>query len=617
MNKEDLDEYKKKLANLSEEDKKERNLYLKGLADGTLQGPQVGKSSIDKPWLKKFENDELLKEVPKMSVYQLLKNKTKEYDNLYAFGYFNVKITFKEFKEKVEETKKALLSLGVKTGDVVSVCLPNIPEVGYIFYALNDLGVCVNLLDPRTNSSTLCRSVDDAKSNLLISLDSVVPSFLDCHANNIVSISALNSLPKLFRSIVPVLDKTMRVKLPKDNRIIKYSEFMNGAKKYNNVKIESSYNPGAPAVIAYTGGTTGIPKGVIMTNESLNAMTIENECVHYNAAAGDSALGMAPPWTFYGLNNCLNAYLGMGICIQMIPKFGPDDLGQLVDKYKPNHVITVPSALVGMINEEKLKNTDLSFLKTVIVGADKLSEKLENEFDKFLLEHNSNIKVSKGYGMTEVGAATSYAMKDTNEPGTVGVPLVLENIATFNPENPDEELNTGEVGELCISGPKNMVGYFGENSNKTADVLNTHSDGTVWAHTGDLGYVDKDGKIYIVGRKKRMFVKAGFKIFPGEIETQILKHPDVEQAAVVAVENESMGFVISGYITLKQTCQKGYDEVISEINEILAANMYDYELPDSIKIIEHMPLTGMNKIDFKALEIKAKAEMDNNNIRKI
>ena len=338
--------------------------------------------------------------------------------------------------------------------------------------------------------------------------------------------------------------------------------------------------------------------------------------MHYNSQPGDTALGMAPPWTFYGLSNSFNTYLNMGIGIKLIPKFGPDELGKIVAKNRPNHIMTVPSALVGLMNEESLKNADLSFIKTVIVGADKLGVQLEEEFNNFLASHNCTAKVSKGYGMTEVCAAAVYTKDEVNEPGTVGIPFIFENIGIFSPEDHNMELPEGEVGEICIIGPKNMIGYFGSNADKTSDVLIEHSDGSQVAHTGDLGYM-KDGKLYIVGRMKRMFVKAGFKIFPGEIENQVLKHPDVELAAVVAVDNESMGNVISGYVTLKKDCNRNPDDVINEIYKILSDNIFDYELPDSIKVIDHMPLTGMQKIDFKSLEARASQEIENVNIKKI
>lgn len=601
MTKEDLLILKGKIAKLNEYEKKERNKYLRKLANGELQGPPVGYSSIDKQWLKNFTDEELEFEVPKKSIYSFMKEMTCDFDSLDALGYFNVNVTFKEFKDKVEEVKKSLVELGVKQGDIVSVCLPNIPEVGYIFYALNDIGAVANMLDPRTNKSTQVNNVNDANSDLVIALDSVIGSFTDSNAKRIVSVSALNSLPTFLQNIIKVMDKSMRIKVPNDDRIIDYKEFIKLGKNKPMVP-SAKFFENAPAVIAYTGGTTGEPKGVVISNEAFNAMITENKAVHYDADPGDTALGMAPPWTYYGLSNSFNAYLCLGIKIDLIPQFGPDDLGKLVLKHKPNHIETVPSALNGLMNENKIKNKDLSYIRTIIVGADRLSEKKEAESDTFMREHNSRAKVTKGYGMTEVCAASSYTAGNTNISGSVGIPLLFEEIALFDPEDIDKELNTGERGEICIRGPKNMMGYFGKFAEQTDQVLKKHADGTVWVHTGDIGHMDMDGILYVDGRLKRMFVKNGFKIFPGEIEAQILKHPDIEQASIVGVEDSSNGFITIGFIVVSDGCMKDDSQIISEVNQLLVGSLYDYEVPDSLSVVDSLPLTQMNKIDYRKLE---------------
>ena len=601
MSREELLDLKKWIESLSEEEKKKGNIELRKYYTGELQGPMTGYASIDKPWLQYYTEEDLLLDVPKQSIYSYMKERTKDFDDKVALEYFDFKITYKEFKENVETVKKAISAAGIKRGEIVSVCLPNIPEVGYVFYALNDLGIVANMLDPRTNKSTLVQSVNDADSKLVISLDSIVENFVESKAEKIVSVSAIYSLPKFIQSIVKVVDKSMRVKLPHDERIEDYGSFIKRTK--NDPLVPSApFVENQPAVIAYTGGTTGEPKGVTINNEAFNAMIVENDAVGYNAAVGDKCLGMAPPWTFYGLSNGFNTYLCMGIRIQLIPQFGPDDLGSLTLKYQPNHIMTVPSALTGLMNEKKIKGKDLQYLKTVIVGADKLTEKTEEEFDDFMVDHNSQTRVTKGYGMTEVCAAAAYTIDEANIPGSVGIPFLFENISIFDPENPSVELPIGEKGEIAIRGPKNMLGYFGVNVSRTNDVLKEHDDGTVWAHTGDIGHMDEHGRLYVDGRIKRMFTKSGFKIFPGEIEKQMLKHPDVEQAAVVAVEDESNGFIAMAFAVLNEKCDRDPEVVKKEIREILASNLYDYEIPDSINIIGQMPLTQMNKVDYKALQ---------------
>lgn len=601
----DLLEYQKNINSLTKEELIERNKYLRKYHLNEISGPMTGYLSIDKPWLKYYNEKDLELSVPEMTINDYMDSLTSSYDNNIAFEYFNKNITYKEFKENRDNVVKALIAQGVKPGDIVSVCLPNIPEVAYIFYAINKLGAVANMLDPRTNKSTITKNVNDAKSNIVLTLDAAYGLFTDSNVNTIVPISAINSLNPVLQRILKILDKSLNIKIKEDSRVINYNDFIQSGKD-KEINTNNYYKKNCPAVIAYTGGTTGIAKGVIITNEAFNAMVVENSVMGYNSQFQDSLLNIAPPWTYYGLSNCLNAFLCLGIKSILVPKIGPNDLGKLINKHKPNHVITVPSALVGMINEKKLSKKELDFLKTLIVGADKLDPTFEKRVDEWLDEHSSQTMVNKGYGMTEVCAASAYTKGNTNTPSTVGIPYVLETVAIFDMDDPTKECQIGQRGEIAILGPKNMLGYFGENEKENQNVLKEHDDGTVWVHTGDIGHIDENGKIFIDGRLKRMFVRNGFKIFPGEIESHIMKNNNVEQAAVIGIEDDIHGFVTKAYIVLNKQCIKDSNEIIKDIHNHLKEEVYDYELPDSYDIIPTMPLTGMNKIDFKELEKQSK-----------
>lgn len=603
MNREDLIKFKKSLTKLNATEEKKRNEYLWDLANNKINGPLTGYSSIDKQWLKYYQRENVNLSVPKESIVDFMYDNTKKYANYYAISPMGIKSankTFKQQQEKIEEMAKALVALGVKEGEIVSVCLPNMPEVGYIFYAINKIGAISNMLDPRTNKSGLTMNVNAAKSKVLFTLDSVTDKFIDTNIEKIIPISAINFMPKLIQKIIKSKNKDLNVVLPNDSRIISYDQVIKDGKNIKQVK--SVYKENAPAVICYTGGTTGVPKGVIQTNEAFNAMIVENSIGDYNVSPKDTCLNIAPPWTYYGLSNCLNSYFSLGTTSILIPALGPDDLGKLIAKYRPNHIITVPSALIAVLNEPKLQNKDLKFLKTIIVGADKLDPTFEIKFNEFLLQHNSSAKITKGYGMTEVCAAATYTRGETNIPGTVGVPYILENVAVFDINDSSKECLTGEQGEIAINGPKNMVGYFGENECHTGLVIKKHDDGTLWVHTGDIGHQDSDGKLYIDGRLKRMFVRNGFKIFPSEIESQILKNSDVEQSAVVSIENSSTGLATKAFLVLKNNCTHSKEEVLNSVNATLNENLYDYELPDEYEFIDKMPLTLMQKIDYTKLE---------------
>ena len=612
-----LNKWGEKYENLSPEEKIERRKHLRKLANGELQGPPVGYSSIDNQWLKHYDEKALEYQIPDCSVYQYFEQKCKRFGSQIAMIFGEpesaLKISYSKLFKMVNKTAKALKKAGVKKGDCVSVCLPNIPEVQYIFYAINKVGAVANMLDPRTNPENLKSSINDANSKLLLSMDAFCPVFNqiidDTKLEQVVGISPISSVPKIIRPLIKKKDPNIEAELPKNDKFASWDKFLNRGRFYFG-KTEEKFTGKEDAVIAYTGGTTGISKGVVADNKCLNTMIVENSVMGFDVQPGDLCLNIAPPWTYYGLSNCMNAYNHLGAVSIMVPKFEPDDLAELVFKYKPNHVIAVPSCLISLMKDKRFDNMDLSFIKTIIVGADKLDPTFEAEFDEWLASHNSKCKVTKGYGMTEVTAAATYTKDGVNEPGTVGVPFVAENVSIFDPET-GKELPTGQVGEIAIKGDKNMKGYFGQNEDRTPEVLKQHEDGTVWAHSADLGYMDKDGVLRVTGRIKRMFTTYGFKVFSDEIERNIYKHHAVQQCAVIPVPDESVGNSIKAFVVLKDEYKNQQDVVQQEITELLKKSVFEYEIPSEYEFRDSLPLTGMNKINFKALEDEEKEKKKN------
>lgn len=510
----------------------------------------TGYPSIDKPWLKYYNSSETFT-VPMKKNFDYVHDRAKHNGKRTALRYFNTKISFDRLFQNVEAAAKALKVMKVKEGDIISVCLPNVPEVVYIYYAINRVGAVANMLDLRCNASELLRSCSDANSELLIALDMVLEKFSDHQAQTkikqIIAVSPLNALGGVASAAAE-----MRLKIQNHRKsILTWNEFIKKGSTYSG-SIDSPFRPDTASVIAYTGGTTGKPKGVIVTNESLNSILEMNNYNRFNAKDGQTSLVIAPPWTYYGLNNCINGHLSLNQQLILIPKCGSEELGQLILKHKPNHIVTVPSALKAVIRDIPT-GFDLSFLKTITVGADKLTETFEHEVNAFLKEHHADCVLTKGYGMTEVTAASSFTLDNCNFAGSVGVPYVGNIISAFDPET-REEKKTGEKGEIAICGPTLMQGYFGSAAAETDTVLKRHADGRIWAHTGDIGHLDENGVLYIDGRIKRMFTKNGYKIFAGEVENQIMRSGIAESCAVVAVPDDLLGFKEIAFVVLKTTC---------------------------------------------------------------
>ncbi|WP_026670807.1 class I adenylate-forming enzyme family protein [Butyrivibrio sp. AE3006] len=534
-----------------------------------------------------------------------MRSYAKTYAQEIAIEFFGKKITYDQLFSKIEEVAKSLKMAGVKQGEIVSVCLPNIPEAIYTLYAINRIGAIANMLDVRCAERVLAASVLEAHSNVLITLDSVSDKFSSLKKNNdvkiIVSVSAIESLNPILKKLIRLKNKNLRLSCPDGFMTWKY--FLSLGDN-NTEELDAKFVKDADAIIAYTGGTTGEPKGVIGTNETVNSVVEMELKVGFNGAVRDSILVIAPPWTYYGICNSINVPLCMGLKLLLVPKVGADELPDLTLKLKPNHIVSVPSALLAFLDNQAMQKADLSFLKSFILGADKLDESLEKEFNLFLSKHNCNIKLSKGYGMTEVMAAAAYSKANANDLGSVGIPYPGNIISTFKDDKDYTECRIREVGEIAICGPTLMKGYFGNAKTQDSEIIKVHKDGTKWIHTGDLGHVGEDGRIYIDGRLKRMFVRNGYKVFPASIENCIMKCDEVQQTAVIAVKDENYGNITKAFVVLKNNADS--DSVKKELVKNIADELYDYEYPDNYEFVDKLPLTGMGKIDYKKLENMAK-----------
>lgn len=556
---EQLKEYRKKLSMLSEEEKKLRDLYLKKISEGSLQGTMTGFPSLDKPWLKYYTSEQINVNLPKTSVYKYLYNQNRKFLGRSALNYYGRKVSFFELFNKIEETAKALKQIGVKENEIVTISMPNTPEAVYLFYAISKIGAIANMVDPRTSSEGIKKYIEEVESKKVIVVDSYYNKVNNLtetgQIDQIIVVSPAESLPiglklgyKTKEFIESLKDKS------KDNeyneKTMIWNDFItNGANYSLNTEVEFISN--RPLVIEHTGGTTGQPKGVILSNENINAVAVQSVLTGIDMQREHNWLDIMPTFIAYGVGMGLHLPLTIGMETILIPQFDPKKFDILIDKYKPIHMVGVPSYWGTIINSKKLSKKDLSYIIAPTVGGDTMDTTLEKESNKFLKEHNCSSKITKGYGMTEVTGGVAGTVDANNEIGSVGIPFVQTNISIFEPET-ETELGYGQDGEICISGPNTMLGYY-NNEQATNQVLKIHSDGRIWVHTGDIGHITQNGNIYVVDRLKRMIIRFdGFKIFPSIIENVLCTHYAVETCKVVSIPdiNHSQGKLPKAHVVL-------------------------------------------------------------------
>lgn len=314
-------------------------------------------------------------------------------------------------------------------------------------------------------------------------------------------------------------------------------------------------------------------------------------------------MDIMPPFIAYGI--------GMGICLPLvigmetilIPSFNPLKFDDLLIKYKPMHMVFVPSYWETIIHSRKLRDKNLSYIIAPTVGGDSMDTELEQEVNRFLREHGCSYRVTKGYGMTEVCAGVTGTIDECNEVGSVGVPFVKTVVAIFDPDT-GKELSYNEKGEICITGPNIMLGYY-NNPIATSKVIRKHADGKRWVHSGDIGYMNERGSLFIIDRIKRMIVRYdGFKVFPSLIERVIMEHQSIQSCCAVGATDKvhAHGKMPIVFVVLKEETEVSNYTVLSELKELCHINLPEYAQPIDYRIIHKLPLTPIGKVDYRELE---------------
>ncbi len=576
----------------------------------------TGKPSIDKPWEKYYTKEQIKAQIPEKTIYEILVDENKDNLNRNALSYYDRKITYGELIANIDNIAKALLANGVRQGDIVSISSVSTPEVVYLFYALAKIGAVANMIDPRTDTETINHYINETNSKLLFVVDKALPKFINIKKNTtvekVVELSPADSLPFVlnlgYKAKKMIEDHKSGIdKLPKIKDLVKWFDFAKSGTKYQGKEEYPTYVKHTPMVIVHTGGTSGKPKGVVLSNDNLNSAACQCINAGFDFQRTHNWIDIMPPFIAYGVGNGLHLPLVCGIELILVPDFKPQELADLLLKYKANHMTGVPSHYEILIQSEKLKNADLSFVIAPVSGGDKMNEKLEAKVNEFLRERNCTYKITKGYGLTEVNAAVATCnSNETNSLGSFGIPLPQTIMSIFDTNENGEyvELTYGEIGEICITGPNTMLGYY-NNEEETNEILKLHNDGRIWVHSGDLGYVNENGEFFFVDRKKRQLPDhTGFKTYPGKLEEVIVKHPAVKQCCVVGIRElgYSQGMVPKVHIVLNEGYENHLEDIERQIFELCRLKLAEYSQPKEIEFNDSLPLTPIGKIDYMALQ---------------
>ncbi len=539
---------------------------------------------------------------PDTSLYDFLEGNAKKYLKAHALNYFSRKMSYEELLDNIEQCAKALKAIGVKEKETVSICLPNMPQAVIAFYAINKIGAIANMIHPLSAENEIVYYLNISKSHYIIAID-LVKSKIDRISDKIglthtifVSVKDFMPLPlKLAYALINRPKKEDKKNIKKNE--LNWKALMVLSKGYigetNTHGLEND-----EAVILYSGGTTGKPKGIVLTNLNFNALALQSIEACGNLKLSDKVLSVMPIFHGFGLGVCIHTVLNFGGEAIILPKFKATEFYKLLLKYKPHVIAGVPAIYETLLQERRLKHKNLSFIKCIISGGDSLSTHSKKKLDQFFLEHNAKVTVREGYGLTECVTGSCLMPENSEKVGSVGLPYPDTYYKIADP-NTHEELACYEVGEIILRGPTVMKGYLKE-PEETALVLKKHGDAHVWLHTGDLGYKDEAGFIYFKQRLKRVIVSCGYNIYPQNIENIIDAHSSVLMSAVVGVHDEIKGQVVKAFVVLKDSA-KPSEQLRNELYALCEKNIAKYALPRQIEFIDALPRTLVGKISYNQL----------------
>ncbi len=543
------------------------------------------------------------------SMYEGVARMAELYPNNIAFDFMGKSTTYKKLVQDIEKCARSLRTIGVRAGDRVTIAMPNCPQAICLFYAVNLVGGIANMIHPLSAEKEIEFYLNASHSVTAITLDQFYHKFESIRQNtevvNIVIASIKDALSTPIKAGYMLTEGRKIRKIPEDAPIIRWEEFIRlGHACSWNYKVPRYGDD--PAVILYSGGTTGTTKGIVLTNRNFNALAAQIIATNPMFRPGDRMLAAMPLFHGFGLGVCIHSMLFNGGRCILVPRFTAQSYAKLITKYRCNFIAGVPTLYEALLRLKSMEKADLSCLKGVFSGGDSLSVELKKKFDKFLYDHKAVVQVREGYGTTETVTACCLTPTNLFKEGSIGIPFPDTYIKIVEPGT-DRELPYGEEGEILLAGPTVMREYA-DNPEETAATLRTHADGLTWVYTGDLGTMDEQGFIYFRGRAKRMIVSSGYNIYPGQLENILDAHEKVQMSCIIGVPDAYRMQKVKAFVMLTPGTP-ATDETKEELMAYCRKHIAKYAMPYDIEFRDELPKTLVGKVAYRKLEEEELAKL--------
>lgn len=536
------------------------------------------------------------------SMFEAVEKIAQQYPNNIAFDFMGRSTSYKSLVKEIEACAKALRTIGVREGDKVTIAMPNCPQAIQMFYAVNLIGGVCNMIHPLSAEKEIEFYLNESESVTAITLDQFYNKFENIRHNtkvvNIVIASIKDELSKPVKAGYMLTEGRKIKKIPEDAPVIRWKEFLHmGRHCFYNYKVKRTGSD--PAVILYSGGTTGTTKGILLSNRNFNALGQQVIAANPMFRVGDKMLAAMPLFHGFGLGVCIHTMLSQGGRCILIPRFTAQTYAKQITKYHCNFIAGVPTLYEALLRLPSMDKADLSSLKGVFSGGDSLSVELKKKFDRFLYDHNAKIQIREGFGLTECVTASCLTPPHMAKEGSIGLPFPDTYYKIVEPGT-DRELPYGEEGEILIAGPTVMMEYI-KHPEETAQTLRRHADGLTWMYTGDLGMMDDEGFIYFRGRAKRMIISSGYNIYPGQLENILDAHEFVHMSCVIGVPDPYKMQKVKAFVMLKPGVPES-PETKAAILAYCRKNIAKYAMPYDIEFRRELPKTLVGKVAYRVLE---------------
>ena len=558
-------------------------------------------SNIKAPWLSSYDGVPPTLDYSEETMSEAILRVAEAEKSYPALTFMGRKISYTEMAAGIDLAARAFKAIGVQPGQRVLVCLPNVPQAIYCLYGLNRIGAIASMVHPLSAVGEIVYYLNEADCDVAVTLDQFYAKFLDVRAQRpigkLIICRASEELAFPLNIGQRLLTESKFPRLKEDAGTLSWQSLLKLGRKFTGEYVaKKDYRK--EAVVLFSGGTTGVTKGIMLSDLNFNALALQTGEMSKEQVHHCRMLAAMPVFHGFGLGVCIHTTLFCGGTAILVPRFNVKSYAKLIRTTRPNFIAGVPTLFEAITRNEYLDGADLSCLRGVFSGGDSLTIELKKKFDKFLADHNARVRVREGYGTTECVTACCLTPHDKEKEGSIGIPFPDTFFQICKPGTCDE-VPYGEEGEICLTGPSMMLGYI-NHEEENSDTLRLHADGHVWLHTGDLGVMDDEGFIYFRQRMKRMIVTSGYNVYPSQIENILEGHPAVQRSCVIGVPDPYKMQKVKAFVVLKKDVENT-PELIEDIMAHCRRHIAKYAMPYVIEVRDSLPTTLVGKVAYTKL----------------